>query len=525
MKNKKWLYTFLFVWVVAIDWLYTTQNGYHRTIAVNTLGILMGILTLKNYPYVKEKYRKPDICWQVLWLVGSVVGFFVWNRVNGPYTPLQYVTAAVAVGILGFTMIRVLFTGFWKKVNWRKEGIVGIAWGIMSLWIVLSRYYEIWQIWYFGMFLCFYLTEMEAQEENVMWDALANGIIIGFFALQIWAYGFRPYDEVRYLGPYSNTNMTALFYLITYAMVLYRIYVLRWKGKCGMASPKKWVNIFQKIFYYVLAGGLISFTFFTICRTALLVLVGMTVLVGIIADLWLLRDKARRLILRWAALTLCAIVTFPCVYGTIRYLPCILHRPVWFYAEYSESKVHSYEPWDSTKYISLEEFLEEAVARLGYGGGAVLDVEASGGPEEVAFAAAQEDLLRGEEAMDSGKIRLAIWKKYFGDLTWTGHTLEEGQVPITEDYHAWHAQNVFLQVLYYYGIPAGVLFILLMLWYGVRSLGILKNAKEPTVILPGMIFVIFVGFGMMECVWYSGQAVMILMYLLAKRLLRKPEKI
>lgn len=533
MKSKKWLFTLVFAGMVLIDWLYLTQDGYYRMIAANSLGVLMGILTLRCYPYDKEKYKKLDFIWLVLWILGSVAGGFVWASVEGPIKQWQYIMAAVSVGILGFTLIRVAFTRFWETISWKKEGLVAIIFGTMSLWMVFSRYYEIWQVWFLGMFLCFYLTEMNAEEESVMWDSLSTGFIVAFFGIQIWAYGFRPYDEVRYLGPYSNTNMTALFYLVTYMMVLYRIHVLHQNEKRGNVSPKKWVNIFWKLFYYVLAGGLVSFIFFTICRTALLVLIGLTFLYGIISTLWMLREKAYRLIVRWAALLLCAVITFPCVYGTIRYLPCILHRPVWFAAEYHIDKVHSFDPWNSWKYISLEEFLETAIGRINFG--AIVEdksviVEAASEPmqESIAVETAplpeEDGLLRGEDALDSAKIRLEIWKKYMSNLNMTGHTILEGQYQITEDYHAWHAQNVFVQIFYNYGIPAGILFVILMIWYGSKSIGILVKAKEPTVLLPGMVFVVFMGYGMLETVWYPGQAILVLMYLVAKRLLRKVEK-
>ncbi len=556
MKNKKWLYTLLFAWIFVIDWLYATQNGYYRMVFANSLGIVMGILTLKHYPYDRTKYKKPDILWLGLWIIGSIVGSFIWIQVKGPINALQYLTAAVAVGILGFTVIRVILSGVWRQISRKRDGLIAVIFGGMSLWMVLSRYYEIWQLWFFGMFLCFYLTDIAWEEERVMWDCLSIGLIAAFFGIQIWAYGFRPYDEVRYLGPYSNTNMTALFYLVTYTMVLYRIHVLHFKIKNGIASEKKWVNRLWKVFYYVLAGGLVSFIFFTICRTALLVLMGLTFLFGLISNLWLLKEKWYRLLMRWVALVLCAVVTFPCVYGTIRYLPCILHRPVWFGSEYRIEKVHSFDEWDSWKYVSLEEFLETAVGRINYGGifdeepveaeisAAVMPEEVSVVAEEVSAAVVQEvpevlleregtetavvqeddGLLRGDDALDSGKIRLKIWKHYLEDLNMMGHTVSEGYYQITEDFHAWHAQNIFIQMLYTYGIPAGVMFIVLMVWYGIKSLGLLWKAEEPTVLLPGMVYVVFMGFGLLECVWYSGQAILILMYLVARRLLKKVEK-
>lgn len=569
MRSKKCFYTVLFTLVVFIDWLYATQNGYHRMIAANSIGIIMGALTLRCYPYRKERYVKPDIIWLILWGVGSVIGGYVWYKVKGPINEWQYIVAAVDVGILGFSVIRVILANSVKRILSSKQMPIAIIWGTMSLWMVCSRYYEIWQIWFWAMFLCFYLTRMD-EDESVMWDSVSIGFICAFFMIQIWTYGFRPYDEVRYLGPYSNTNMAALFYLVTYMMVLYRIHVLHLKER-ESNTAKKWTSTFWKIFYYVLAGGLVSFIFFTICRTALLVVFGLTFLFGVISNIWLLKEKVYCLFLRWMALVLCAVVTFPCVYGTIRYLPCILHRPVWFGAEYHVDKVHSFDPWDSWKYVSMEEFLETAVGRMSYGNNEMPEeeepvseetepastdsvmaenVEASASEaipenvevpnvtempkvpiptpaqtevpqaEEMAPVIEDSELLRGEDALDSGKIRMEIWEKYLSNLNMTGHTVDEGHYQITEDFHAWHAQNIFIQTLFYYGIPAGIMFIALMVWYGVKSLMILKDKKDSSVLLPGMVFVVFMGFGMLECVWYFGQAILFLMYLSAKRLLK-----
>lgn len=46
-----------------------------------------------------------------------------------------------------------------------------------------------------------------------------------------------------------------------------------------------------------------------------------------------------------------------------RYLPAVFHHPVWFWGEWSEDKVHSWDPWNSEKYVDIDELLETAVGR------------------------------------------------------------------------------------------------------------------------------------------------------------------
>ena len=129
---------------------------------------------------------------------------------------------------------------------------------------------------------------------------------------------------------------------------------------------------------------------------------------------------------------------------------------------------------------------------------------------------AEKILLTEEEANSSMRVRLEIYKRYWNHLNWNGHILEEGYFPITEDYHAWHAQNVFLQIAFYHGIPAGICFILLMIGLGVWAVKLAIKGGRKENILPLLIGMFFIGYGMMECVWYLGQGVLFFLYLIPR---------
>lgn len=360
---------------------------------------------------------------------------------------------------------------------------------------------------------------------------MVNGFIISFFVIQIFAYGFRPYDEVRYKGLYAGRNINALFYLVTYIMILYKIHDLKWQEKNKLESISKNKKRYLRIFYYVLAGGLFCFTLFTISRTALLVIVALTLLFGIVSNIIIYKEKISKLILPWFLIGLSAIFTLPFVYLTIRYLPTVLHHPIWWEGEYSENKVHSFDPWDSEKYISFDTFLENAVGRINYDinsvskntdlvipMGVVVSTSASSKNMVYSTPEAIEKgyILSDEDALDSGKVRLEIYKLYWKNLNMTGHTVEEGFFQITKGYHSWHAQNIFLQVAFSYGIPAGILFIILMIGFGILSIKQVFKRQNSTDILPILVWVLFIGFGMLESVWYPGQVILFLMYMTPK---------
>ncbi len=55
-------------------------------------------------------------------------------------------------------------------------------------------------------------------------------------------------------------------------------------------------------------------------------------------------------------------------------------------------------------------------------------------------------------------------KAYIKDMTWFGHSEEDGQYKLgmaEDSYASWHAQDLWIQPGYSYGIPAGVLLVVL----------------------------------------------------------------
>ena len=628
VNTKRVLYAICFVCIMLIDWSRGAGKWHHWAALINLSGAVMSVIMMSHFLWKKQPFRKYAIWWLV-WLIGSIAGFFVWKFYYFQTIFLQqYATAAISVGMLGMVALRmwmertnlkdplvqrnVLEQGNVLEQDAIKLGTlkrypVAAIWIVMTIFMAVSKFGEIWQLYYLFIFGLFYCIPFSEEERKNLWDGLADGCILGFFMIQIWAYGFRPYDVTRYAGAYANCNMNALFYLVTYVMVLYRLHSIRWQKRNGEVADNRLCKVCE-IFFTILAAGLLSFVIFTLTRTALLVAAGITVVYGVIEFL-ILEKKPIRLIVSGLMLAICTLLVFPCVYLTIRYLPTILHYPVWFEGEYSEQRVHSYDPYDSEKYVSLEEFLQEALGRFGQTVGTVeemtqpgdLTTEETANPENVSLSEEltetegvslpeelpesegaslpeelteaedvslseeltesesvpeaegvtlseelteaedaspseeisptedkwqgicaravalmteeEKQLLSGAEAESSMRIRLEIYRKYLNHLNLMGHELEEGYFPITEDYHAWHAQNLFIQVLFYYGIPAGICLIVLMLILGIWAIKSILQKKRREDILVLLVWMLFVGYGMMECVWYLGQSVLFLIYL------------
>ena len=290
------------------------------------------------------------------------------------------------------------------------------------------------------------------------------------------------------------------------------------------------------------------------------------------------------MIARGAALVAAFVVLFPVVFGTVRFLPAVLHLPVWYGGEYSIEKVHSFDPADSPKYIEMDEFLEAVFGRIvgtfykgdamqedeagnadstenvageasvaGNGTDNVVTVEAGTAEDKAGAGSADNTVAEntedgekadrenaepdnvnsavavdasqtsyeviekiGPEGMDEAlNIRLSIYAAYLRNLNWFGHPDAEGHYQFADiDYFSWHAQNVWLQMAFSYGIPSGILFLILTVLLFRKNFGILKNAGNvPYKIIPFFICLLFFVYGLMELDWNVGQYPLILLFI------------
>lgn len=554
--KKDILYTACFLGLVLVDWARSNTPGNVWAVAVNCGGLLLGAMVLANFSWGNKFGRKTlpncslvqrhgQAChmrgnlsarflagYGIAWLLGSVAGYILWLKAPGQIYQWQYITGVLNAGWIGLLLLQMLL----DKINALRSGqkiplrfgivtIAAVLWALMTFFMMFSPSGHLWVLWYFGMFFLFYSLEFTKKEIKSLWNGMANGIILGFFVLQIFAFGFRPYDDVRYRGAYINCNMNALFYLVTYAMVLYRLHDLK------LREPERKAKLFCKALWYFLAGGLLGFTFFTLSRTAILAAAVVTAVYGAVMSLAVYKTGMGKMLKQWLILGACFLISFPLIYLTIRYLPTVLHHPVWLVGEYAETKVHSYDPADSDKYVSMDEFLEEAFGRLNYRG--ILDklesvgsmtvyaknriLEESDAVNATSGSQEPEPLLPREEWADSGKVRMAIYRNYWERLNLWGHSAEEGHVRITQGYYAWHAQNVFLQIAFFYGAPAGLFFTVLVVLTGILAFKKALRSRESEAVLPLLVWLVFVAFGLLEVVWNPGQLVLILFFLVQKQ--------
>lgn len=500
--SKKTLYVLCFLALNFIDLLRNTQTGDIWKTVANCTGFVVMVLIASAYPL-----KKLLTVFTYLWT--GLCACICIGIIAYPKTFLFGIYKWVLVTAIGNVWWLVLFykafflpkikeKSFLSQINW-----LGWMWIILTLLMTASVSGRLWQIWFLAMFGLFYVTQYTEENAAALAEAMADGTIIAFFLIQIYAYGFRPYDRVRYVGAYPNSNITSLHYLIVYTAILFKLHFLEQKG-----TSKWW-----KLFYLAGAGGLLGFLFMTMGRTSWVTAIVITLLYGIFVMRRIWEKKWRGILARGVALVLAFLILFPVVFGTVRWLPTILHHPIWYEGEYAVDKVHSFDPADSEKYVELDEFMESVLGRIWN----TLKISLHN-PLVLRAYAAEPDYETvewvGPENLDWAlQARLSIYKAYWEHLTWFGHPETEGHYWLEgTSYYSWHAQNVWLQMAYSYGIPAGICFIFLTAAMFVFYYRKMRTAETPYAIMPFFLCTLFFVYGIMEINWNIGQFALFLLF-------------
>ena len=234
-------------------------------------------------------------------------------------------------------------------------------------------------------------------------------------------------------------------------------------------------------------------------------------------------------LLHVVTLVIAVVLTFPACYLSIRYLPTILHHPIWYEGEYVEgSSVCSFDPWNSSKYISFEDVMYSDVNRLlesiGIGsdkwsvqfqqlmqalpvhaeelnGQEIAENEAGSSPDNPFNI---EELNALSSSTDARKV---IYTYYWNHLNFSGHDKEHSGFWISDYTYYGHAHNMFLQIAYDYGIIPGILFLLIYLYSLYRAFRLCLKGNWTCIVF----LLAILCFGMAEMVLVSGQITIPLM--------------
>lgn len=473
-----------------------SATGAIQVIVPNVGIISLALLLIPSMKLTEFKHKK-----YIIWLATNIlliplITFTYHTKITERFNIIEWWSGSLTLTVWGLLFIHAV-SGFKApalKTMVSKHGFQFIM-SLALLMFCLSANDEIWPWQYLLVYTTIVLTEISSEDKVLIVRSIENGILISFFVIQGLAFVFRPYDRVRYLGLFSNPNINALFYFTVYACFLSKY------CSCYEIDDIRKRKIYRTI-SLAFSGAMWGFVFLTGSRCTILAMGATTALAGIYC---LTREKSK-IILRGVSilggLLLWIAVSFPVVFCAVRYIPPIFHHPIWFSGEYHESKIHSFDPWNSEKYVDFNELLNNSQER--YGNYATIgDIQ-----ESLEESAAGDD--------DSISIRALIYRGYLHNLNMRGHIT--GGVYVTEDIYA-HAQNLYLQMAYNHGIPAGVVFMMftvfcVVLMYRNALICSSDFSLNNIWLLSAVFYTGTLMFGLFEMMWIRGELPFTMLFIL-----------
>lgn len=521
---KRIIYVCSFCLLCIIDQIIGSATGAIQYGVKNYTAVIIGIVILTSFK-LKDFIKVPYFIW-------IIFHFFFKNYImkfaNGGFYNISAVnTNFWLIGIYGIVLIRLFYqVRIEKKVPqvYFIKLFLGI---ILIVFMMFIRYDWEWPKVLCISMICLWTTNFRERDLNNLYISMLDGIILGYFIIQIQAWLFRPYDTLRYLGMYSHPNMNALMHVCAYCAVLGRWY---WE-KINKRS------VFACILLIILSGLILDTMFFTSSRSALITVIVVTV-VYLVFQMCAFKKKILELIVNIIALVTAVCVCFFPAYWMIRYIPAYVDNPIYFEGDIVEEKIQKGDTIDSLKYYEIEEALDGNIVRYlwfmnvedaeAFESNIIrwfekilnpMQVQAIENVEEYCELTdevyiepgtdSKHPLLKNDEEYNSIKVRLEIYEYFMNKLELIGKTNKSQGVWLHWNFQATHCHNIFLQMAYDFGIIVGSIFIIVTFMLFMRIYRGLFENKSPMwyfrLFISAGFATIEVVFGMTEMAYIYGQ--------------------
>lgn len=506
----------------------------------DSLGVLMAVVLLTHYKWNDfVKYKIPYLIWSAAGILAGIILLPIAFERRLDFLKADTIVIALGIFLMGYCIIHTFISFFLEKYRPKFYLPLFIIWSAMLILMIFSKSDSLWPECYFVLFLCYYLTpQTPAQRKNVAMG-LVNGMILGYVLIQAHSLLCRPYDRVRYQGNFCNPNNNCLFLCLCLAAILAKILFL----------TKENGNKILRIFYFLLAGTCYSFICMTISRSGYLTAFVVTFFFLIAYC----RIRAKKIFIRMGILLVSLfVVMLPVTYLAVRYIPTIHPHVLFYYQEgYSETYVHSWDKWDSEKYVTFPQMLNAILGRFeilknSYDNLSGNSAETAPAPEsmetapvsdpvsapapitalsdaETAPAEAQITpdripILSDEELENTLLVRYTIYHWFFSHLSLRGMPYDEQGLQVGKDYWVQHAHNIYLDYGINFGYPVMILFTVFIWWgigrlfrRGVKTANMEKLAYVLIALIPPV-------FGLFEFAWGVGMISTVAFYLTFKEM-------
>lgn len=482
--------TLLFAVVILMCCMY--QNGYsdyEKGLYLRKVLVFFGMFMVS---LGKRKW-----IWNIPNGIWTVIAVFVGRvHVSNHSAHIEHITTATneawVIWVIGLLIIQVIYRIVkkeWKKlknVSWIFLGLTLLFFGSC---IVFANGRQ-WTTVLCVTFLVWFFFYTVAEKKQKILEIICNGILLAFVGTVFFCLYRRPYQYymlTRYGGIFFTATVTAIYYVVSAAAALTKILI----------SIKE-NNKRKLILSSALFGIVVSYLCFTASRTGIAAFAVMILFACFVPCIGKTKELWKRQVRGFCIVAVSVILTFVMSFSATRMIPAMAGNPFYFWYEKTNAFIDKDTPWrggdNPSFYIDIQKTLEMLFGRLFAAEDSYAECDCVGYDEGPLLASTKTTavVIVEESVLQYSNGRIDIYQAYLNQLNVTGHdtmsTIDNNGDVIM------HAHSSYLQVAYDFGIPVGILFLVLCL---VVFLRILKSSckqgdTEKYLYLP---LLIIVGFG------------------------------
>ncbi len=374
------------VWCIAAIFMCWTQvQNYHEYIFILQIYIMsaVGAFYCLKLGFFEKKKR-------LLCGVATVLGIGLTLYLVKSNFYVNYYYLNLPLGIYITVLLNLYVLVIWHAVKERRFPFE-VSPSILLIFLLLIKQMSIYDYksYYLYILLSFLPLIMMKKGEKAcagVLKGIVDGICIGFFVIQGYAWKHRPYNAsaIRYTGISNACTTMSRIYLS---------YLAAWMIQYVQLARQKWGiwNGILRVFSWMTATFILSLEYLTGSRSAVLAMMLMTAIAMAVRYIcfedawWKYLGKIALWLVNCVCVGLVSLALFPTAYASVRYLPAyfnqpdyvnitgyrMLSRPIQKWGvnfdqnnEYEDFSVMKDEAWDSVKYATFEEAVNHNLGRI-----------------------------------------------------------------------------------------------------------------------------------------------------------------
>lgn len=452
----------------ATDYMNGISDFYHR-VSERQITIAFLLLILSTFSWKELRHVTTAVLIPVLVLIAiGYVHMHAYPPEDKDFILGNQIVrlTGVCIVLTGITVFHVIRSLVASRAGWNLKKMTPFAWLtiLTALFLVLFRNGRVWTLVLIGYYGLFFLR-FPLWKDRANWNRILLGGILGNFLLTV-AYCLL----YRYYAAFLTSRFAMRFHTVTvtaeYLTVICGAAIVLFLGRRR--------KVYNTVGGLALTGLAAAYTVFTLSRTAYLAVI-VTGAIVLLADATGFSEKKGRHFFSAALPALAAVlVVFPAAFTLQRILPVMAGHPVVYEIETTDALIRGGINWDHRNLMCVERFLGHFQSKIlgqpepGYdypeddynydeNGEPLYD--RYGNPLTVSDSGARRGRMEEADSVEQfSNGRMTIFKAYWDERNLTGHDtmgahFADGTLII-------HAHNVYLQVMFDFGLITGVVFAL-----------------------------------------------------------------